>query len=455
MAPGAAIGYIGVPLAAPDGATVDFGAADDRAAQRLAQPDRGPRRSASSSSASPTRASRRSQHGARARRLRARTASRCDTTELVVLDDGTARRDTIADGRASPSCRSSTSCSTPSPARRWRYLLFLIGLALLIFEFFTAGVGIAGVVGAACIVLACYGLAALPARGWAVALLVLSMLAFAIDVQVGIPRFWTGVGIVLSRSSAACCCSSRCPARRCARRGSRCSPASAASMLTFVVGMPSMVRTRFATPTIGREWMIGELGDVVEAVDPDGVVERRRRTLAGPHQPGDAGHRRRAGARGRHRRRHAGGRAARRCGPRLPRAPQQARSDRTRRLTPVGTAPDQPITCDVRTAFTDPIEQFSGPLTLTVEVVKAVWNESTRSTGGSGACRSGTAATVLPPDAPERKHERLARERRAKSVCAGCAVRAECLEHAVSSDERYGIWGGLTEEERRTPAASA
>ena len=43
-------------------------------------------------------------------------------------------------------------------------------------------------------------------------------------------------------------------------------------MLAFVVGMPSMVRTRFATPTIGREWMIGELGEVVEAVDPDGVV---------------------------------------------------------------------------------------------------------------------------------------------------------------------------------------
>jgi membrane-bound serine protease (ClpP class) len=46
-------------------------------------------------------------------------------------------------------------------------------------------------------------------------------------------------------------------------------------MLTFIVGMPSMVRTRFATPTIGREWMIGELGSVVERVDPDGVVEVR------------------------------------------------------------------------------------------------------------------------------------------------------------------------------------
>ena len=45
------------------------------------------------------------------------------------------------------------------------------------------------------------------------------------------------------------------------------------TVLAFVVGMPSMVRTRFATPTIGREWMIGELGEVVVAVDPDGVVK--------------------------------------------------------------------------------------------------------------------------------------------------------------------------------------
>ena len=53
-------------------------------------------------------------------------------------------------------------------------------------------------------------------------------------------------------------------------------------------GMPSMVRTRFATPTIGREWMIGELGEVVEAVDPDGVVSVGDGPVAGPHQPGDA-----------------------------------------------------------------------------------------------------------------------------------------------------------------------
>jgi len=36
--------------------------------------------------------------------------------------------------------------------------------------------------------------------------------------------------------------------------------------------MPTMVRTRFSTPTIGREWMLGEVGEAVEDVSPDGVV---------------------------------------------------------------------------------------------------------------------------------------------------------------------------------------
>jgi WhiB family redox-sensing transcriptional regulator len=39
--------------------------------------------------------------------------------------------------------------------------------------------------------------------------------------------------------------------------------------------------------------------------------------------------------------------------------------------------------------------------------------------------------------------------REAKRVCTGCDVRAECLEYALASDERFGIWGGLSERERR------
>ena len=44
--------------------------------------------------------------------------------------------------------------------------------------------------------------------------------------------------------------------------------------------------------------------------------------------------------------------------------------------------------------------------------------------------------------------EREVRERKAKTVCAACPVRAECLTYAVSRPEKYGTWGGLNEEER-------
>ncbi|NDB19145.1 MAG: WhiB family transcriptional regulator [Actinobacteria bacterium] len=39
--------------------------------------------------------------------------------------------------------------------------------------------------------------------------------------------------------------------------------------------------------------------------------------------------------------------------------------------------------------------------------------------------------------------------REAKRVCTACQVRVECLEYALAHDERFGIWGGMSERERR------
>jgi WhiB family redox-sensing transcriptional regulator len=39
--------------------------------------------------------------------------------------------------------------------------------------------------------------------------------------------------------------------------------------------------------------------------------------------------------------------------------------------------------------------------------------------------------------------------RDAKKICTSCEVRAQCLEYALQNDERFGIWGGLSERERR------
>ena len=77
------------------------------------------------------------------------------------------------------------------------YLLLISGLALLLFEFFSIGVGIAGVIGAISVALSAYGLTILPFRPWALLLIIFSMLAFAIDIQTVVPRVWTLIGQIM------------------------------------------------------------------------------------------------------------------------------------------------------------------------------------------------------------------------------------------------------------------
>ncbi len=65
------------------------------------------------------------------------------------------------------------------------------------------------------------------------------------------------------------------------------------------------------------------------------------------------------------------------------------------------------------------------------------------------ACAGELAPLFYPPMRTEKKVVRLAREAKAKSVCATCTVRQQCLDHALANNERYGVWGGLTDVERR------
>lgn len=149
------------------------------------------------------------------------------------------------------------------------YLLFVAGMALLIFELFTAGVGVAGVVGAGCFVLGCYGLAVLPTTPWGVALLVFSMFGFAVDTQTGVPRVWTGIGMVTFTAGSLVLFDGVSLSWLTLVVG------VLGVALTFLAGMPAMVRTRFSTPTIGREWMIGEMGRAVTEIAPNGTVRVR------------------------------------------------------------------------------------------------------------------------------------------------------------------------------------
>ncbi len=65
------------------------------------------------------------------------------------------------------------------------------------------------------------------------------------------------------------------------------------------------------------------------------------------------------------------------------------------------------------------------------------------------SCRGPQAAIFFPPSHFERKEDKEARERRAKSICQSCPVRKPCLEYALTIKEPHGIWGGLNEMERK------
>ena len=189
-------------------------------------------------------------------------------TREVTADNGETRREPLTQVRFGQlSLISNLMHTVASPAVA--YLLITVGLALIIFELFTAGVGVAGVVGAGAFILAGYGMWVLPTHWWAFVILAVSMFAFAIDVQTGVPRIWTGIGIVLFVIFSFTVFDGL------SLSWITLLVAILGVVLAFLAGMPSMVRTRFSTPTIGREWMIGEMGRAVTALDPDGVVQVR------------------------------------------------------------------------------------------------------------------------------------------------------------------------------------
>lgn len=84
----------------------------------------------------------------------------------------------------------------------------------------------------------------------------------------------------------------------------------------------------------------------------------------------------------------------------------------------------------------------------------AVQENSAEVVGGllwqeQAACRGPLGAVFFPPPTTERKREKLAREEKAKNICLACPVQAECRDYAIAIREPHGVWGGLSEKERR------
>lgn len=127
----------------------------------------------------------------------------------------------------------------------------------------------AAVSGAVCVVLAGYGLGVLDTRPIGVILLVAAFLAFAVDVQTGVPRLWSAIGAVMLAVGTFTLYASH--SLSWLHRG----VGIVLTLLLVLTGLPSLVRTRYSTTTLGREWMIGELGSAVTAIGPEGVVDVR------------------------------------------------------------------------------------------------------------------------------------------------------------------------------------
>lgn len=149
------------------------------------------------------------------------------------------------------------------------FFFLLAGLAVAAFEFYAAGAGVAAAVAALALFLAGYGFATLPVHWWAVVTAVAGIGLDTWDFQrqelgirtiVGtILMFWGGLAFV---------------------GGPQQISTSFWGVLLTVIGitlfylfaMTTIVRSRFGTPTIGREHLVGAVGTVESVLDPDGVV---------------------------------------------------------------------------------------------------------------------------------------------------------------------------------------
>lgn len=140
------------------------------------------------------------------------------------------------------------------------YLMLVIGLTLLIFEFFSVGVGIAGVIGAVLTVLGAYGIAVLPVRTWALVLILLGLLAYAIDVQTAVPQSWTVIGTILLAIGTIFLY----PESDVGMSWIPMLVAIGGVLIVMARGMPIMIRGRFSTTAIDRHYLVDKEGTVVE-----------------------------------------------------------------------------------------------------------------------------------------------------------------------------------------------
>ncbi len=150
------------------------------------------------------------------------------------------------------------------------YLLLLVGLFGIIFELYNPGIGLAGILGAVCLLLGFYGLSVLPTNWVGVLLVVVAVAAFIIDLQIAGFGIWTIGGVAALIFGGAILFSG-------ATADVTVSPwalalATAASLLFFVSVMTAALRVRLRRPITGEEGIVGTIGIAKTDIAPEGTV---------------------------------------------------------------------------------------------------------------------------------------------------------------------------------------
>jgi membrane-bound serine protease (ClpP class) len=150
------------------------------------------------------------------------------------------------------------------------YLLLLIGFFGIIFELYNPGIGLAGILGAICLLLGFYGLSVLPTNWVGVLLITVAVVAFIIDLQIAGFGIWTIGGVAALIGGGLILFSG-------ADDALAVSPwaivaAVIGSLVFFVSVMTAALRVRLRRPVTGQESIVGTIGEAQTDIAPEGTV---------------------------------------------------------------------------------------------------------------------------------------------------------------------------------------
>lgn len=150
------------------------------------------------------------------------------------------------------------------------FLLVSFGTLAILFELYTSGIGLAGILGAVATVLGFYGLTILPTNWAALLLVVLGIVFFVVELYVPGVGVWTAGGVAALTGGGLLLFAGAAPALR-------LSPWAIVVVVGttvpfFLFAMTAALRLRRRPSVIGEESLVGMLGEARTALDPEGTV---------------------------------------------------------------------------------------------------------------------------------------------------------------------------------------